>query len=276
VNPAGQVGEVDYYNYTLDEAGSYPIISAQQAWELLSSGQRSGRVGPVFTTSGINQNPKFWARSYQPGERADLVGRPEAFFAADGSEQVHMSLNNLVLSGDLAAAWQQVQASNNPFHIWGTVTDHGAYLGLQVEGWEEVLEGSQYHFGTIQRQDGQGWLVSGDGGSLLLPSLPADVADGTAVVAEGLLVSDILQWTLIQVQFTAEPPSNLPSIEADVEQVDLIFYTAQLNTIPAEGLSDPSYRALQPAWRFSGTTSQGLHFEVYVQAAQDELIIGGK
>ncbi len=70
------------------------------------------------------------------------------------------------------------------------------------------------------------------------------------------------------------PPSLLPG-KAFVEQVELVYYAAQIIDIPYPGgkaVRDPSVYIVQPVWRFAGHTEDGATFEVLVQAVRDEYL----
>jgi hypothetical protein len=276
----GQVGQMTYQDLGLAPAGEYPLRTAQEAWDLLRAGQPDGRVWYTLLSQPNawgeygTGNPKFWARQYRPGQRADLFNTLDAWYPAEPGGTPYLTIDGLVLTGDvqpLAAYWlEQYKRDLRPrMHVWGEVQDAGSVLALQVEGWEEVPE--SYWSGTILGQGESGALVTGDGQTLPLPDLPADLAAGTQVFVEGDVWEGRLEWYLIQAAVPAqEPPAARPAeTQAVVEQVDLIYYVPLPEAIAPEFQADLGYHALQPVWRFRGHTDQGAPFEAYVQAVTD-------
>jgi hypothetical protein len=105
-----------------------------------------------------------------------------------------------------------------------------------------------------------------------VPDLPADLAAGAVVFAQGGLVGDSLEWHTIQEAPVDEGGNGGNGGEggmAVVEQVELIYYIPPADSIPPDSTLEFAYRCAQPVWRLSGHTDQGLAFEVYVQAVAD-------
>jgi hypothetical protein len=302
----GRVASVSYHTFNLGSLGSYPIISAQEAWEILSAGEPLGRLWYHVPSSPAGDpriaNPRFWRREYEAGERMDVVGSITVWQSATGGPP-YASINDLILSGDtlqtLVDEYEALRASSldteAPMHVWGQTQAVGGYLGLQVEGWESLTFDSQqgwmspsglpYNWmGTIQREgDGGALLTSelmviGGGETLQMPDLPSDLADGTFVYVQGIAGGDTLEWQVIQERAADEgvmPPPPPAAIQAVVEQVDLIYYASPLERMAQEGLyADFGLRSVQPVWRFNGHTDQGAPFEVYVQAVSDASLLG--
>jgi hypothetical protein len=281
----GQVGLADYWPLELDVLAEYPILSAQEAWDILSAGQPDERVwrypyrGTEMPPWGEwrHQNPRFWARSYTVGQHVHRFGTPRAWFPTQAVPEgasggvPFLAVGNLVLTGDVRPLADYIldrYTREEPMyaHVWGEVQDAGEVQALRLEGWEPAEE--TYWYGTVRRQGNQGVLAAEDGLTIQLPDLPADLVDGTQVSASGGQVDDRLEWHLAQEMRTAEPPPERASVEMtlNVEQVDLVYLALPPNVLPPERWMELGYRAVQPVWRFRGHGDAGTAFEYYVQA----------
>jgi len=305
VGSDGQVWSMAYQGLDLISVGEYPIISAQEAWDMVrlstsSSGEASGRVWvrsrPAFPSWGEFSagTPRYWMRRYPVDQRADLFGSLRVLYPAEPGDAVYVTMNGLVLTGDPGALQALVQAyqalvqssgdTETPVHVWGQVQDAGGYLTLEVEGWEngftmDALAGWQdtsgapyYWSGTIQRQGDQGLLLTDSGRAVQIPGLPADLTAGTVVFVQGGLVGDSLEWHTIQEALIDEGGNGGNGGEAGmavVEQVELVYFIPPADSIPPDSTLEFAYRCAQPVWHFSGHTDQGRAFEVYVQAVAD-------
>jgi hypothetical protein len=67
-----------------------------------------------------------------------------------------------------------------------------------------------------------------------------------------------------------EPSESNANQSYTVEAVDLVFYT--MPVLPETSEKDPSFIVVQPFWRFAGHSSDGSHFEIWVQAIRDEYL----
>ena len=180
-----------------------------------------------------HQNPRFWARPYQAGQQVHRFGVPRAWFpieaapgGASGSAPF-VVMGNLVLTGDVQSLSEYildlyVKEEWMYVHVWGEVQDTGEVQTLRLEGWEPAEE--TYWIGAIHRQGEQATLVTGDGRTIQLPDIPADLADGTQVSVSGGQVDDRLEWYVIQEMSFAEPPpeQRVAETQLTVEQVDLV------------------------------------------------------
>jgi hypothetical protein len=275
----GQIGQVQYWSLALDAWAEVPILSAQEAWDILRSGQPDGRVwqnpyrSPEMPPWGEwrHANPGFWARSYQAGEQAHRFGVPRTWFPTEAGGTPFLAMGDLVLSGDVQglaeyALQQYAREQWNYVHVWGMVEDAGDHAVLRVEGWKPAEE--TYWSGTVRRQDGQDLLITDDGRTIRVPDLPEDLVDGAQASISGGQFDDRLEWYVIQEMGYAVPPLDkaVSEVQMAVEQVDLVYLALQPNVIPPERFADLGYRAVQPVWRFRGHSDQGTAFEVYVQA----------
>ena len=288
IHPDGQVKEMIYQDFELQDMGIYPILTAENAWEMLRDGPFEGRVWYRETSNQtgweewIHANPRYWARQYPLGGRVDLFGSLQVFYSTDPESMPTIRMNDLVLQGDLeplAQAYQQLMDrtgdQETPLHVWGTVQNAGQYRTLLVEGWEEAT--TTLWMGTITHRGDMGFLLMEDGSLVQLPNLPSNLPDGTTVYIQGGLWNEQLEWYLIQERpmdegYGAPPGSSMgqeDSVNASVESVELIYFVPQLESIPQELISDPASLTIQPIWHFKGHTDRGTAFEAYVQAVDD-------
>jgi hypothetical protein len=294
ISPDGRVGNVTYHPFDLQSLGEYAILSAEEAWSLVASGESGGRVWyevEALSWSGPQRdlrawNPPFWAREYPLGQPVDLFGPLSIVYAAQPGGSPHVVMNDLVLAGDdisaLVQAYQaQVESTmdtETPIHVWGEVGDAGGYRVLQVAGWESAAGLTAIWSGTVGRQGDLGLLLTGDGLSFTLPDLPADLPDGAAVFVSGGQMGERLEWSIIQAQpaeMNPMPPGGAQSTEvlAAVEGVELVYFASSPGELAPESYADWSYRSVQPAWRFSGQTDGGIRFAVYVQAVVEARLL---
>jgi hypothetical protein len=285
----GQVGQAQVWPLALDVLAEYPVISAQEAWQILSSGQPDGRVwqNPYraadmppwgeWSDLVVQNMPRLWVRSYSAGQQMHRFGIPRVWFSTKEGGAPFVAIGDLVLTGDVGPLTEYVlkqyaQGQWMYVHVWGEVQEEGDVQTLRLEGWEPAEE--TFWSGTIQRQDGQGMLVTGDGRTIQVPDLPAEVTDGTQVSVSGGQYGDRLEWSLIQEMSYAVPPAagTASEVQMTVDQVDLVYLALAPNVIPAERFSDLGLRAVQPVWRFRGHSDSGGAFEVYVQAVSEAYV----
>jgi hypothetical protein len=281
----GQVGQVRYWPLELDVLAEVPILSASEAWDILSANQPDERVWqyPYHRAEAPpwgewqHQNPTFWARFYVVGQQVHRFGVPRAWFPIKDMPEgtpggaPFLAIGDLVLAGDVQSLAEHildlyVKEEWMYVHVWGEVQDTGEVQVLRLEGWEPAEE--TYWMGTVHRQGDQATLVTEDGRTIQLPDLPADIADGTQVSVSGGQEDDRLEWHVIQEMSYAEPPPEQRAAETQltVEQVDLVYLALPPNVLPPERWAELSSRAVQPVWRFRGHSEEGTAFEYYVQA----------
>jgi hypothetical protein len=269
VNPQSQVTSAAARTLNLEPVGTYPILSAQEAWEILTTDMTSERLWRSITPT-IDGNPKFWGRAHPAGQTAHLFGPLDyLLLPADPGGNPRVSLNNLVLEGDLPSLIQYAQSNPGYFHVWGLVQESSGRRSLQMAGWESFDEFTGYFNGYISRQADGDFLVLADGNLLKLTDLPADLPDGEPVYVNGGLVGDTLEWFIIQVHPASEgqnPPTTI-SGEALINQVELI-YLEPGESMPSDLSQDPAYKMLQPVWCFKGQVGTDYSVVIYVQAVR--------
>ncbi len=237
INPQGQVGSAWVSREQYQSVGTYPVLSAEKAWDLLVAGQPSDQLSISYypTQDG---NPQYWGRVYPVGQSVHLFGSPTYWLSADTGAMPHVQLNNLVLAGDVSGLMEYLQANPGYIHAWGEVQDVDGTRQLQLAGWEPFDEFSGYFDGTVGRTAEGDFLELGDGRRLSLPNLPADVPDGIPLYAEGGLVGDSLEWFILQVHTSDEGqmPPDLSQAQAVIDKVELVYLAPGLSNVsPAYG-----------------------------------------
>ncbi len=271
VNPQGQVGSAWINREDYQSVGSYPVISAQEAWDMLLAGQPGERMRVSYYPAQ-DQNPQYWGRVYPAGEAAHLFGRPVLLPAAEAGAAPYLQLNNLILAGDLSGLTEYLQSNLGYLHVWGAVQELDGERQLLVSGWEPFDEFSGYFNGTVRRTSGGDFLELEDGRMLRLPGLPADVPADIPLYAQGGLVGDTLEWFILQVHPDSEGqmPPDLSQAAAVINQVELVYLVPGSDNLTPEQALDPAYRMLLPAWRFTGYITMpegvGMIYRAYVGA----------
>jgi hypothetical protein len=273
LDPQGQVGAARISLEDYQPIGSYPVLSAQEAWSMLQAGEPSERLRVSYYTAR-DRNPQYWGRVYQAGESADLFGPSVLLTPVDLGAAPYIQMGNLILTGDLSALVEHLQSSQGGYiHAWGQVQEVDGERQLLLSGWETFDEFSGYFDGTVRRTAEGDFLELSDGRRLRLPVLPTDVPADIPLYAQGGVVGDTLEWFILQVHpwDEGQMPSDLSQASAVIDRVELVYLAPDLSSIPPEQALDPSYRMLQPAWLFSGriTTPDGdeLIYQAYVGAA---------
>jgi hypothetical protein len=271
IDDQGRVGTAWINRADYQAVGSYPLISASQAWDILSAGQPAAQVSISYRPAQ-DGNPQYWGRVYQLGESAHLFGKPTHMLPVEAGATVYIKLNNLVLSGDLADLSEYLEDGGGYIHAWGDVVEANGVHILELTGWEPFDEFSGYYNGTLLRTGEADFLRLEDGRQLRLTDLPADVPADIPLYAEGGLVGETLEWFILQVHPADEGqlPPDLSQAQAVIDKVELVYLAPGLNNMPPDMALDPAYRMLIPAWRFSGTITNvegaDLVYQAYVQA----------
>jgi hypothetical protein len=275
VDPQGQVGSAWVSREEYQAVGSYPVITAEQAWELLKSGQPSDQLSVAYypTQDG---NPQYWGRVYPTGQSANLFGAPTYLLPTETGSAPYVEMNNLVLAGDVSGLFEYLQSNHGYIHAWGEVQEVNGTRQLQLAGWEPFDEFSGYFNGTVRRTSEGDFLELSDGSPVRLPDLPTDVPADIPLYAQGGLMGDTLEWFILQVHPSDEGqmPPDLSQAQAVIDKVELVYLAPGLSNMPSEIALDPSYRMLVPVWSFSGhiidAGGADLVYRAYVQAAANQ------
>jgi hypothetical protein len=271
IDPQGQVGSVWINRDEYQGIGSYPVSSAEQAWNLLVSGSPSDQVSISYYPTQ-DSNPQYWGRVYPTGQAANLFGAPTYLLPTETGTAPYVLLNNLVLAGDSSGLMEYLQTNQGYIHAWGEVQEVDGTRQLQLAGWEPFDEFSGYFHGTVRRTAAGNFLELSDGRQLSLPDLPADVPADIPLYAQGGLVDNSLEWFILQVHPADEGqmPPDLSLAQAVIDKVELVYLSPGLSNPSSKTLMDPASRILVPAWFFSGYIANAggvdLLYRAYVQA----------
>lgn len=275
--------------------GNYPLITAEEAWQLAQGKPDYLRVfHSVYTdpaTMPIYDDPmagqyRYWSRSYQNGETSTLYFYPTVYIPADGSSTPLVRMGDMRIEGSAADLQLLVDNTNRYIRLTGTVQGDIPNQSITVTSIEILGDYGdwQYREGTIRRADGQVYLDSIEGETILIPGAPVDLPDGERVYVSGPTITPgepfpTFVWNGIDriVTQTSEPemfdpgmyPTPSPISQVNIDKVELIYTYSYLPSVDG---SDSGATYLQPAWRFTGTTDTGELVEIIVQAVSPEFL----
>jgi hypothetical protein len=286
---------------SIENLGSYPLRSAESAWQLILDGVVANNVTfniiPDFERiaqpefAPVAELRRFWERTYQPGSEAHIYSGPMVFRRADGDGPPRVKVGNLVLNASDADLEAVGELQGQMLHLWGIIESDGTTLTLA--GWE-IMPNLPYTYleGNIQRTADQVLILSSEGDTFIIPDAPADLPDGLKVnlfawtSRDAGLAYPVLDWQNIDewFDFSSEPvvaPMPEPGIggayvdpyqftRVTINEVKLTY----LQIFDVENFDQqsrpPEY--LQPAWEFSGVTDNGDKIVLRVQAVAPEFL----
>jgi hypothetical protein len=193
VDSAGQVTHVTYRDNDFEAVGSYPILSAQEAWDRLLGPEAAQRLQYVILAAPQPYTYRRWTPRPSAGENTDLYG----YASVIQGDPPLVQINNLTLGG----AYQELAADPHPgklLHLWGMAANGpDGQPVFFVQRWEVSPLEEQYLTGNIISREDSLWLAADDGRSLRLPYTPADIPVGEMAVVRGVIAPDqpdILYW----------------------------------------------------------------------------------
>jgi hypothetical protein len=268
-----------------DAIGAYPLISSEQAWQILSSAQgnpASANRITIRVRSTRTGNPRIWTRTYQAGQPAELYTALTVLQPSEAGQPLHIrTANGLVVTGavnslqsmatDYRALVESSMDQAKAIHIWGTVQDKAGYQVLELAGWDSQSYDALWQ-GTLERQGDVSVLRLADGTLLPLAGRPVEAPAGEKVFVVGFAKDGGLEWTVIQ-DFVENPPTGQNGKQlVSLTKVELAYLAPQ-STQMAETMTDSiALRTLQPVWVFSGQTANGDCVQVFVQAVDPTMI----
>lgn len=276
--------------------GDYPLISAEEAWQLAQGTPDYLRVfhsvymDPTTLPTDMGAPPsdyRSWFRTYQNGETITLYFYPIIYTAADGSAAPLVKTGEFTLIANETDLQAMAANLNQYIKVTGVVQGDVRYAqSLQVNSYEIVGEYQdwQYKQGTIRYADGLVYLDTLEGETFIIPNAPADLPDGEEVYVNGPSIEagdpfGTFVWSTIEkvIVYSEEPvlidpgvfPTPMPIGQVNIDKVELVYgysYT------PSPDGNGPGGTWLQPAWRFTGTTDTGELVELIVQAVAPEYL----
>ena len=178
VNTPGKVTMVEYSHHDFQPVESYPILTAQQAWDRFTTDTslQHSRYA-ILTPEGLNTY-QSWVPKYDISQQADIYGWVNTYHPVDQSQPALVMLNNLPIIGDTTGMSPDNQYDVRFVHAWGQIqgspTDG---IAMRVAGWEVSTLNEEYITGTLTTQSGEVQLVSLDR-TLTLVNPPSDIPDG--------------------------------------------------------------------------------------------------
>ncbi len=313
-----QEGQVFFVSYQLlrnaETLGRYPLITAQEAWEILQSGVVENQIPymyifnpdqavaepAVLEPDPFAEQYQYWAREYAAGEEVHLYEWPIVYLPVDGGSP-RIQVRGYILQADDATLNALAARVGQQTHLWGQVSADGRTF--ELTGWEaieQILEPISGP-GVISREGDQVLFTNSDTGTVyIVPSAPADLADGLEVYLFGWSARDlglaypVVDWENIDKIVNIEPlpeetlPVDVP-IEGDedmvfepftyetftVNDVTLAYYTSYV--WPTDESGETRYDGqptiiVQPTWKFRGETDTGEFVEFFVQATQPDFL----
>jgi hypothetical protein len=194
VSPSGQVQQVTHSQPDFEPLGQLPILSAQQAWERLSSENALQNLRYAVLDPQIPDSLQTWWHQYPLNQSLDLYGYADVMTPAIGDPTPLVLFNNYPTSG-YTTGMQPGQF----LHIWGQlVPDQAGRPVLQINGWDRSELEDKVPDGTLSlTAPGKGTLETSDGHQFKMVDLPPDLPDGSHVEVRGVLKDGLLDWSWI-------------------------------------------------------------------------------
>lgn len=219
--------------------GRYPLISAQEAWEILQSGVVENNIPYQYAVRPelglaepaiVEEDPfvdlyQFWVREFEPGDEIHLYDWPIVFLPVDSDAAPRIQIRNYVIQADTATLNALAERVGEQTHVWGQIGPDGATLTLA--GWEpidlmlEPITGP----GIITRSGEQVLFTNNDTGNIyIVPEAPADLEDGTEVYLFAWAARDLGQEYL----------------SLDWENIDrIVNFPPDEEVLPVEPIEEP-------------------------------------
>jgi hypothetical protein len=269
VSPEGSVALFEMHLGYLDVVGSYQVISAEEAWELVGDPDATERIF-VRIVPGVDLNPPVWKRTYLPNQTVQ-ISAPLIIYEG---QPPYIRINGLRVNASeeqlnsLADAYRSLQQTSMdtlaPIQILGTISEDGS--SIMMEDFNDV-SGTTLWSGILSRDGNLGLLSTNDGLLIEVPDLPDDLQDNLNVFVEGGMYNDRLEWTVIQ-QSPAEGLGGNPPTEVVIENVEFGYLAPDGLALAQNSVDKPEYRALQPVWIFEGISNAGDKVTLYIQAVR--------
>ncbi|MCA9919438.1 MAG: hypothetical protein KC445_15875 [Anaerolineales bacterium] len=253
-------GRVFFVSYQVmrnaETLGRYPLISAQEAWDILQSGVTDNNVlyqfvvrpelaieEPIFVDPAADLY-RSWMREYAAGEEIHLYDWPVVYLPVDNAGDPRIQLRNYVIQADSATLNALAERVGQQTHIWGQMGADG--ITVELTGWEPIvgnLEPPVSGPGTISRSDDQVLFTDNNTGNVfIVPDAPSDLEAGTEVYLFAWAARDlgqaypVLDWENMDKAVTFPPTEEVIIGEPIVEEplpVDVPFepFTYQSVTV---------------------------------------------
>lgn len=297
VAPSGNIVSLYIQPFSAFAAvGDYPLISAEEAWQLAQGTPDYLRVfhniytdpTTLPTDLGVPSSEyRYWTRTYTNGENVTMYFYPIVYLLADGSAAPLVRAGEFNLIASEVDIQTLVANSSQNIRLTGVVQGDTPYnQSIQVTSLEVIgdYQDWQSRQGVIRRADGQTYLDTIEGETIIIPNAPADLADGTEVYVNGPSIEagepfGTFIWTGIDkvIVYTEDPaiyepgayPTPVPISQVNIDKVELVY---GYSYSPSPDGNGPGGVWMQPTWRFTGTTDTGELVELLVQAVAPEFL----
>lgn len=285
--------------------GTYPLISAEQAWQQVLGGILENNIQYSMMPADFGEplpvdDPAFaeeyqyWPRTFTPGSDVHLYEWPQVYRPVNGGTPL-LKMRQYTLLADEAALNAMADAREQQLHVWGTLNADNT---ISVAGWEALNTYEPiFQQGVVRRQDDQLLFYGQEGNIYILPEAPADIEHGLEVNVFGYGIRDaglnypVLDWESIDKYIEYPEPGieeplpvePLPGEPLEpfepfrygsvtVNEVGLAHSVTYLwPEIPEDQITrrpSPTI-VLQPAWVFTGTADNGDEIKLFVQAVEE-------
>ena len=230
VNNTGDIAFLIYRLNKINALGSYPLRTAQEAWNIVLENPDDQRVQYSIEPESMRHRTTLpaWQRSHAIGQRVDLYSYINVYDSADASGKAWIAAEGFTLEGDLAGllsayesppdltAEQQEMISagivsqkhaygwTRFFHIWGQPRqDENGARYLTVEGWEVSPMPDETIFGEFTGSTQQAVFTDEDNQQWDIPDLPDGIPQDVYMMVRGVRVIDQPNhfiWSIIQVE----------------------------------------------------------------------------
>ena len=300
VNSRGQIWSFSHNPLNqLNALGEYPLRSAEAAWQyMLDNGVDFQTVffstfpseTPVQEPAVIEEDYRYWQRSFEIGAEVTLYSYPSVFKAVDGDAAPRIVLDYYLLSGPADQLEAIADYVGKQIHVEGIAGEMvGHRQSLELVSWEPVEKEYTFREGNIQINDGQGVLVTDEGESFIIPDVPSNLFDGERIYVSGWIDEngrgeantfnwqgmgvvvappDVIEGEAEPLPIDSELVNPFGIQEVTIDQVNLQY--AVLSVWDEESQSATYF--LQPVWQFKGLTDSGDIIEIYVQAVDQEFV----
>lgn len=198
-DPQGQITNISSDRLAYQPAGSFPIISAEQAWQqFLADNTQAGVL--ANTMGSMKSDYQTWRPQYTSGQQVELFGYVTVYPAVEPGNEPYLSIDGFQVVGKTTG---MAEASKNItfMQVWGVFeTGDKGQLQFNVSGWQKSNFADRAYIGTVTRQGEKAYLHTDSGETMLMPGLPADVPQDVQVTAQGALVEQpepTLVWSSV-------------------------------------------------------------------------------
>ncbi len=193
----GQLYWVSAHLTSFETLGSYPLVTARQAWQSLLTGD--GKAGVVFREFREHPEPaRRLHRRYNTGENQNFFGYAQVYEPIGGGDPLIL-LNQYPLTGNTQGL-AQAAAGGRLIQAWGQVSGVKPSFQLTLDSWQVSVSPDQVVEGVIE-QDGIGFHLATPEHKFALPTAIERDFLNIPVTVRGVVLEEaktFLEWYLIQ------------------------------------------------------------------------------